>query len=81
MFKKYKTMGSKFFDLYHIKEYLRIGSIEDLEQVYLRHCRIDYRTVPFKNDYELIKTRIEEFNKLKEGGKRKRKTKKIKKPF
>jgi FMN phosphatase YigB (HAD superfamily) len=81
MFKKYKNMGSKFFNLYHIKEYLRIGSIEDLEQVYLMHSKIDYRTVPFKNDYELIKTRIEEFNKLKEGGKRKRKTKKIKKPI
>jgi hypothetical protein len=80
MFKKYKDMGSKFFNLYHIKEYLRIGSIEDLEQVYLMHSKIDYRTVPFKNDYEIIKTRIEEFNKLKEGGKRKRKTKKIKKP-
>jgi len=81
MFKKYKNMGSKFFNLYHIKEYLRIGSIEDLEQVYLMHSKIDYRTVPFKNDYELIKTRIEEFNKLKEGGKRKRKTKKVKKLF
>lgn len=78
MFKKYKTMSSKFFDLYHIKEYLRIGSVEEMEEVYLRHCRIDYRTVPFKNDYEIIKTRIEEFNKLKEGGKRKRKTKKVK---
>jgi hypothetical protein len=81
MFKKYKNMGSKFFNLYHIKEYLRIGSIEDLEQVYLMHSKVDYRTVPFNNDYDTIKTRIEEFNKLKEGGKRKRKTKKVKKVF
>ena len=78
MFKKYKTMSSKFFDLYHIKEYLRIGDIEHLEELYLRHSKIDYRTVTFENDYDIIKTRIEEFAKIKEGGKRKRKTKKIK---
>ena len=78
MFKKYKTMSSKFFDLYHIKEYLRIGSVEEMEEVYLRHSKVDYRIVPFKNDYDIIKTRIEEFAKIKEGGKRKRKTKKVK---
>jgi FMN phosphatase YigB (HAD superfamily) len=81
MFKKYKTMGSKFFNLYHIKEYLKIGDIEHMGDIYLRHCKVDYRTVQFKNDYDLVKTRIEEFNKIKEGGKRKRKTKKVKKLF
>ena len=79
MFRKYKTMSSKFFDLYHIKEYLRIGDIEHMGDIYLRHCKVDYRTVPFKNDYDIIKTRIEEFNRIKVGGKRKRKTKKMKK--
>jgi FMN phosphatase YigB (HAD superfamily) len=74
LFKKYKTMGSTFFDLYHIKHYLGVSNLEHMEEAYHKHSKITHHSKKFTNDYHLVKKRIEDFIQLKEGGKRKCKT-------
>lgn len=76
MFKKYKTMSSTFFNLYHIKQGLGIYDIENMEEIYISHSKSNHHTIHFQNDYHLIKKRIEDFIEMKEGGKRKYKTRK-----
>jgi len=78
MFKKYKTMSSTFFNLYHIKQRLGIYDIENMEEIYIRHSKHNPHLINFDNDYSLIKKRIEDFIEMKEGGKRKSKTRKRK---
>ena len=74
LFRKYKTMGSTFFDLYHIKHYLGISNLENLEESYHNHSKVSKHNIRFNNDYHLVKKRIEDFIEVKEGGKRKCKT-------
>ena len=74
LFKKYKTMSYKFFNLYHIKQRLGIYDIESMEEMYISHSKFNHRIIHFDNDYALIKRRIEDYIYIKEGGKRKSKT-------
>jgi hypothetical protein len=79
MFKKYKTMSSIFFNLYHIKQRLGIVNIENMEEIYISHSKYNRHVMYFHNDYNIIKKRIDDFIEIKEGGKRKSKTKKNRK--
>lgn len=57
LFIKYKSMGSKFFDLYHIKNIMELSSIEQMEEQYLNYSNEPYRS-HFVSDYPEIKDKL-----------------------
>jgi hypothetical protein len=77
-------MGEKFFSLYHIRNIVHVGSIEDMEESYLNHSRENYHH-PFVSDYPEIKDKLDTYIQSIQkyvnisGGKRKRTTKRNKK--
>lgn len=83
LFAKYKNMGAIFFNLYHIKNHIKISSIEDMEDRYLAYSKTENHG-PFISDYLKIKdnldTYIESIQKyaIKTGGNKmkRRRTKK-----
>lgn len=60
LFKKYKNMGTKFFELFHIKKLLGLSSVEQMEEQYLRHSRESYRP-HFVSDYPEIKDKLDTY--------------------
>ena len=60
LFAKYKNMGAKFFELFHIKKLLGVTSVEQMEEQYLIHSRESYRR-HFVSDYPEIKDKLDTY--------------------
>ena len=60
LFAKYKNMGTKFFELFHIKKLLGVTSVEQMEEQYLIHSRESYRR-HFVSDYPEIKDKLDTY--------------------
>jgi len=77
LFRKYKSISTQFFELYHIKNVLGLTSIEQMEEDYLNYSRENYHS-PFISDYFEIKDNldtyidsIKKYASYTSGGKRK----------
>ena len=81
LFAKYK-FGAQFFNLFHLKSFFKIHSIEQMEAIYLNHSKSDFNQ-HFVSDYPIIKDKLDTYIQsiqkyvVVSGGKRKKNKKQI----